>query len=241
MLVAVRRKVARGPGALGFQKANPSTDPGVVVLFTRLGQLVDRAKVLVQERGEKHNAFRAGTDRRAQHRRRLRVGLLRLFSRAGQAVARTEPALEQKFRSIRPRITSLDFAASARSLIDAAREAGEKLAPEGITPALIDEAAALLAQYESAAVEAGESKNLRIKARAELSAVAAEIMGVLGRLDGLLRHRLADNPELLAAWDSARTGTGPIQSRTNGHEPAVQPPTGVTPPPDPAAGQARAA
>lgn len=229
MLAVIRRKLTRAESVRAFNRRNPSTDPAVVGLVAQLDQQYDRALALIQVRGERDQAARGGTLRRGQIRRRLRSGLLRLFSRAGLAAAKAEPALETVFRPVRPRMTTLDFAASARSMIEATRTHVDALAAHGVSPAMVTEASALLDEYIALTEQAFVARNGRVQAGAELKAVTGDIMDVIARLDGFNRHRFAEDPELLAAWASAKAVIGPIAGR-NG-KPATEPEGGSPNPP----------
>jgi len=57
-----------------------------------------------------------------------------------------------------------------------------------------------------------------VGARADLTAVADEIMEVVRLLDGLNRARFASTPDLLAAWDSARNVEGPFRKARESDE-----------------------
>jgi hypothetical protein len=50
-----------------------------------------------------------------------------------------------------------------------------------------------------------------IGARADLIAVARELVELAGVLDGINRFRFRNDPELLAAWESARNVVGPFK------------------------------
>src|SRR5262245_15011111 len=92
MLASVRRHLARAEAVLAVQRANPSEDAALTALYTELGTVVAHTKELVQTRGERDNEARSAFARRKTLRRRLRVGLLRLFAHAGIAAAKGEPA-----------------------------------------------------------------------------------------------------------------------------------------------------
>ena len=49
-------------------------------------------------------------------------------------------------------------------------------------------------------------------ASAELRAIADEVVQVVQALDGLIRYRFANDPEALAAWESASNVPGPFRS-----------------------------
>jgi hypothetical protein len=62
-------------------------------------------------------------------------------------------------------------------------------------------------------VERGtDGRRAHVGAQAELDAIADEVVQVVRLMDGLNRFRFANDPESLAAWDSASNTFGPPRS-----------------------------
>ena len=85
-----------------------------------------------------------------------------------------------------------------------ARARLDVLSKHGLSGELLDEAAKVVARYQAATEEASEARQGRIQASAELDEVAARIMELVNRIDGLNRHRFVNQPEILVNWESAR-------------------------------------
>ncbi len=226
MLSQIRRKVGRAEQALAFVRNNPFEGPGPEAMVQRLAALVERARELVRLRQERELARARGVDRKETVRSHLTGGLLKLFAGAGQAAAESKPALAESFQPVLSSTTALAFVAAARALIEATRSHLESVQPFGVDATMVEEAAALLAEYDAMAGHAAEAKASRIQARADLFPVAAEIMNLIRRLDGLNRHRFAGDPGRLAAWKSAVRSPGPLAPR----EKQVPPEVGEDPP-----------
>jgi hypothetical protein len=241
MLASVRRKVTRAEGVQAFHRSNPSTHPALLVLMGILDGHVIRAKALIQLGSERHQGAKVGVEQRGKLRRRLRIGVLRLFSRVGLAAAKESPSLEGAFRPIRPRVSHLDFAAAGRSMLEAARANVDALGAYGLTPALVEEGATLLDEYVVVADAALAARSERIKANAELRKVAGEIMGVIARIDSLNQHQFADSPAVLAAWKSALDVAGPISRRNGKAATGTDGSTSNPTPPSPASGDVQTA
>ena len=76
------------------------------------------------------------------------------------------------------------------------------------------------AKFDASVAETNGGKQDHVLARAELDKVSAEVMQLVGMLDGLNRYRFERDPQLLAAWESAkRVTSGPVISA---REPAVR-------------------
>ncbi|MGE3617257.1 MAG: hypothetical protein AB7L66_15405, partial [Gemmatimonadales bacterium] len=168
---------------------------------------------LLVKRVDAETLARNGITQRDDLRRLLSTGLLKAFTRAGRAAARVNPALVAQFPRVQSGGSSASFVAAAQSLIAAAREHQAELEPFGVSAELADEATRLLAEYEKTADQASGATSARFLARAELAEVVAGLMDLIGSLDGILRHRFAASPEVLATWRSARVTGGPIGGR----------------------------
>ena len=58
-----------------------------------------------------------------------------------------------------------------------------------------------------------EGRRGHVGASADLKAVAREIKAQIRVLDGLVRFRFGDQPELMGAWASARNVLGPFKTK----------------------------
>lgn len=225
MMEIVRNRLARAKSILGFRDGSPPSDPAAVLLFDQLKGLYDQGLERAGVNAEHANEARELTSRARDLRRHLQGGLLRLISRAGRSAARATPALAPEFAPVIFDGSAVSFGTTARLLLDTARRHAEQLGQFGVTPGLIDEADALLKEFEDVSARAVAARNGRVGAGAQLEVVSGAIMDVIGRLDGLFRHRLASKPGELAAWLNAVTAAGPIKARS---KPA--PPSGAANP-----------
>lgn len=229
MLAVIRRKVNRGEDVLAFVRNNPFDTPGAESMVERLAWLIGRVRELTRVQQERDQARATGIGRKDTVRDHLAAGLLKLFAGAGRAAGRESTGLAEAFGSVK-RGPGFDFATSARLLVETTRGNLAALGKFGVEAAMVDEAAALLDEFDSMANLATDAKSSRIQARAELFPVAAEIMDVIARIDGLNRHRFGGDPARLAAWKSALRGQGPLRPRREDL------PTGDTGPTEPPAG-----
>jgi hypothetical protein len=85
---------------------------------------------------------------------------------------------------------------------------------------MLDELDAAVKEFDASLQESDDGKQSHVAARAEMKALTDEIMRLVGILDGFNRYRFHHDPELIAAWESARhVVTGP-QSKETGPLPA---------------------
>ena len=61
-----------------------------------------------------------------------------------------------------------------------------------------------LDQYDLAVQEAARGRSAHVGARADLDAITDELMVVIEELDAMYQYRFRAEPELRAAWNSAR-------------------------------------
>lgn len=80
---------------------------------------------------------------------------------------------------------------------------------------LLDNLGKALDQYEQTLEATRESRLNHVGASADLQAVGVEIIQQVKVLDGLVRYRFGDNPELMGAWVSARNVLGPFRSKSD--------------------------
>ncbi|MFN0180335.1 MAG: hypothetical protein ACKVZ0_16165 [Gemmatimonadales bacterium] len=175
---------------------------------------MERANALIVQQVEGKERSRAANRARRPVRSQLSAGLLGLFGRVFVVASEEVPGL----RGVRaPRVRSSDpaFINAAGGMIRAAREHLDALAKYGVTAGLVDDAGKLLAEYEAISIEAKAAFQARVGASRALDVVRAEIMGLIGRIDRLNRHRFASEPEALARWETARNLIGPAVKSTS--------------------------
>lgn len=214
MNAEVRRSMEMADRVVLFGQSYPSDVPSVAALFERLQVTIERGRELVKLQVSNTEGSKTGTERQDIVRRRLNVGLLRMISRAGKAAAVGNPGLATGFARIPPGVSREGFVAAAESLIAAARSNLAALEPYGVSEPLVDEAQALLAKFASAVASAASAYQARVAARAELDTVPRRIGDIVGRLDGVIRHRHADDPQILEVWASAKHIGGPSRTPT---------------------------
>jgi hypothetical protein len=87
----------------------------------------------------------------------------------------------------------------------------DALVGQGMSPTLLDNLAAAIADFEKTLEATRASKLEHVGASADLRAVASEISKLVRVLDGVVRFAYSDNAELMGAWASARDVVGPFK------------------------------
>lgn len=220
-----RRRIEMGTRALEFSRAHPDESPGYAAALTSLEERLDRAEELAGRQREGILQVRASTARKRELRMAMRKAHLAHPATVARMAAREVPELAQKL-TLRPGPgTYLAFRTAARGMAAEAQSRKEVLVKHGLAESVLVNLAQILDQFD-AAVESGVTgRQTHVAASAELQAVADEIFQIVQVMDGLNRYRFMNDPELLAAWDSASNVLAAPKTTPN-PSPDTTPPTG---------------
>jgi hypothetical protein len=212
MKTTIRRKLDMASRVLEFCRAHPAADPSYVAVLARLGDRIARAEELAKEELGGHVAVQSSTAQRKQLRRAVHDEL-RHLAKVAKVVVRSQPELAKHFRLPSVNASSPRYQTAARATLEEAVSRRDLLLEQGMATSLIDDLTAALKQYDAVVEQAQAGRRTHIGAAAELAAVAAEIMDLVGLFDGLNRYRFRGEADLRAAWASARNivaaGRGP--------------------------------
>jgi hypothetical protein len=79
----------------------------------------------------------------------------------------------------------------------------------------------MLRRYQELGEEESAARQGRIETRVELELIAREITDVVRQLDALTKHRFPRDPNVLAAWKTARNIVGPARRQAVPEEPSA--------------------
>jgi hypothetical protein len=235
MNALVRVKLEMAARVRDFLHNHPLADAGFTAAMASFDALMARATGHSTLQQEGVVTARNSTTRRKEVKDLLRNGLLRHVAGVGQVAAKERPELAGVFQ-LPSMNTHLSFITSAGRMLAEAEANKDFLATKGLGDTTIDDLKKALAELDTVDGSSRSARANHVGARADLEAVTKEIMDQVRLLDGTVRYRFRDDPEILAAWKSARN----VPPRP--HAKAVTPETPATPatPVTPAAGQAAA-
>ncbi|MEZ4456098.1 MAG: hypothetical protein R2882_06045 [Gemmatimonadales bacterium] len=221
----VTRKLEMAIRARNFVRAHPFSDPTHVAITDRLDAEVTRAQGLaVREQTGRLDA-NAAVRHRKELRRALQQDLVRYVARVGAVAAQAHPELASRLEAPKSHATNAVFLARAWELLEMTKANLELLAAHGLAASQVEELAAALTRYEAVTERADAGRRLHIGARAELVSLVADLAELIRLLDSLSRMQFREDPELLAAWDSARNVvTGPTPKANVSAEKSAAPP-----------------
>lgn len=212
MLGKTRRKLNMATRVLEFSKQHPDESPGYVAAVARLQGRLNRAEQLARQQLDGQTEVHAATAKKRELRRSIKRTHLDHLAHVAQIASVEEPELIKKFL-YRPGSTTYQaFQTAANSIAAEAQSRKDLLIKHGLADEVLSGLQVALDQFQTA-VEQGDAGRLsHVGASAELVAVAEEAAQVVKVMNGLIRVRFANQPELLAAWDSASNVVGPFRS-----------------------------
>jgi hypothetical protein len=220
----IRRKLAMAASVRTFSRAHPSADTSYVLVLDRLDGTIVRIEELAKQQEGGYVSKHASSVRRSDLRRRLQFGLLRHLVTVAEDAGSEEPAVAGRFRLPNGNATHTAFRTSAAKLLEEARANQDILVKHGLSATLLEDLDAGVKEFDASTQESDDGKQSHVAARAEMKALTDEIMRLVGILDGFNRYRFHHDPELIAAWESARhvvSGPQPKEADLPGTPPAT--------------------
>ncbi len=234
MNAVLRRRLEMAVRVRDFLRAHKTDGVGDGTAVTRLEELVRRAEALVAQQQAGRVATRSSTVRRGEVRRALQTKLLKYLAAVGVVAAKGNTELAVQFEPASANTSNLAFLTGARAMLEKATAQKDLLIGQGMSEQLLDDLAAALTEFENTEEASRAGRRDHVGASADLPAVTLEILDQVRLLDGLVRYRFGDNPELMGVWASARNVLGPFRSRHGseqgvGETPAEAGPSEIAP------------
>jgi hypothetical protein len=224
MLAKTRRKLEMGARVLEFSRIHPDTSAGYTSAVARLQELLTRAEQLARQEVDGRTDVRASTVRKQELRRLVRQAHLNHLTNVARVAAIQEPELVQKFTFPRQATSYRAFHTAAASMAAEAESRKEVLVKHGLSEEVLSGLKVALDQFEAASEQGAAGRLAHVGANAQLAAIADEVVQVVKVMNGLVRIRFSNQPELMAAWESA---SNVFASARPSPEPALEtPPSG---------------
>lgn len=223
--------------ALDFATAHPVADAGFAAVITRLQAEVAKADALGMLQGAGRDGEHAALSRRSAIRQSVESQQLRRLCRIADLAAVDHPGLAGRFVVPPAGAPNREFLLKARTLLADTTAEKELLSSLGLGDTFVEELTQAVADYETATASAHAARADHVGAGAELAAVAHRCTADVVVIDTYMRAKFATDPQILAAWRSARNIVGPNKAKAA----EAAPPVPVTPPPAPVVSSAPAA
>ena len=213
MNAQLRRRLEMAARVRDFLRAHQMDGVGEGLGLAKLEQLLERAENLATQQRTGVAAERSAAKERQQVRRVLQPQILGYLSVVGAVAASKNAELAEQFRMPASNATHQALLTMSRAILEKATAQKELLVTLGMSEHVLDELTTALGEYEQTLQTTSAGRRAHVGARADLKAVARDISEQIRLLDKVVRYRLADNAELLAAWDSARNVVGPLKTK----------------------------
>lgn len=212
MNFSVRRKLDMAGRARDFCRTHPDQNSGYTAAVARLEERLARAEALAQQQVAGQLAVRGAVVSKERLRQEIyeTIGLLAGLARPA---AREESDLAVGIARPRTKLSHQAFLTRARVIADTGATHRELLARYGMPESFLSDLAGALDRFEQALKEKHAGRAAHVGARAELEAVATDIMLVVHQLDALNQYHFRNDAEALAAWKSARDVAWPAQDQ----------------------------
>lgn len=211
-----------------FTVAHPFDDGPASELAARYREKVARQQLLVdvQRHGEKGR--KAQVVRAKEVRKEMSAVPLRHLAALAPSLRSERPDLAALIGQPASRFTAVEFRSAVHAILAGIQAEHDVLRAKGMSEETIPTLTRLVAEYEAAISNTNAERRAHVGARAEMKQLDRELMQLARQLDGMVAIHFRDQPDLLAAWKSARNVAWPVIERP---VPAVK-----QLPPGPAAG-----
>lgn len=198
-----RRKLEMGIRALEFSRDHPDPSPGYANAVEQLQDCVIRARELLDQQREGLARVHASAERKRTLRRDLRRAHLAHLLSIARMAERELPGLAAKFRLDRGTIPYLVFRNAARRMAAEAVTRQEVMVRYGLAGSILESLMQLLQEFDGAVAEGIDGRHAHVEASAGLDEAGNEAVRIVKGLDCLNRHRLEQQPGMLAGWTSS--------------------------------------
>ena len=213
MNALLRRRLEMAERVRDFLRAHKTDAVGEGLGLAKLEELIQRAELLGAQQRAGVAVTRAASEERANLRHELQSKLLLYLRAVGELAAEEDVQLVDQFRLPPSNASDQALIEAARGMLGKATEHKDALLNHGMSPALVDALADAVNDFAQTLESSREGRRGHVGASADLKVVTREIKTQIRVLNGLVRFRFGDQPELMAAWASARNVLGPFKTK----------------------------
>ncbi|HEX6433147.1 MAG TPA: hypothetical protein VFZ87_02855 [Gemmatimonadales bacterium] len=226
MLAKTRRKLEMGGRVMEFSRQYPDPSPGYVAAAARLQQLLARADELARQQNDGRSEVRVATGRKRELRRLMLQAHLDHLAQVSEIASVEESGILQKFRFPDDATTYQAFQTAATGITAEAESRKELLMKHGLSEEVLNALKVALDQFESVVEQGNAGRLAHVGATAELRVVSEQVVQVVRVMNGLIRIRFGNQPETMAAWESASNVIPQPRPAEENAPPSPTPPAG---------------
>jgi hypothetical protein len=170
--------------------------------FAELGGLIGRISAYVGSESSGRNEARQGGLTKGAAREALRTALVAV-ARTARGIGVDTPDVADKFRL--PVIQSdHELATTAQRFVADVTPLSDAFVAHGLPSTVVADLRAKVDAFERARSTQATARESHVGARAGIDATMGSAFALLQRLDAIVENRIGGDPDLLAAWRSAR-------------------------------------
>ena len=139
------------------------------------------------------------------------------------------PGLAEKFVLVPAAAPYMAFRAAAQGFATQVLVEKDLLLKHGLLEPIVESFNEAIQEFDRAVERGTEGRRAHVGARAELDAIADEVIQIVEYIDTLNRFRFTSDPESLAGWQSNRNIFGPVRLVKSARQPTGQPGAGAPP------------
>lgn len=192
-----------GTRVLEFCKANPADTAAFTTAVQALEAVLGAALAADQAFGGGLNTVREATLTRKAEADGIQV-MVSAVGRIARAIGRDQPGFAARYRIPRSDRSFRGIHNRARELLTRVRAEQDRFTAFGFTAEMADELAARLDRFEAGMTLGNTGLRTHVAARAEARDLTRRLRRHMEELNAINQVRFHDDPDLLAAWNSAR-------------------------------------
>ena len=214
-----RRKLEMGKRALGFSRAHPDQSVGYTAAVDRLADRLQAGDQLALQQRDGLLEVRAASQVKRELKKTLAQAHLRHLAQAARLAGKEAPAIAQKFAVPATKLPYASFRTAAGAVVTEAETNADLLRKYGLAEPVVASLKSTLDQFDAAVERGSVGRRTHVGASSDLDNVAAEVVALVGLIDGMNRIRFAGEPEVLAEWENVSdVRATPVRSKDEGGE-----------------------
>lgn len=176
-------------------------------MFTTLTQVVASLATHATSQTSQRNEAKKNTTAKAAARETLLASLAAL-QRTARVLALADPGLEKSFRLPR-KVTDQSLLTAARAMAATAAPLAGELTRHELPADFVTQLSAQITALEETITNRSEARSAQVTATASIGQTVEQGLEIMQRLGALVRNKYGTQPQVMAAWETARRVTRP--------------------------------
>ncbi len=176
-------------------------------LFTTLSQVVANLETHATSQTSQRNEAKKTTASKTAVRETL-LATLAALQRTAKVLALNDPGLENSFRLPR-KVTDQSLLTAARAMVAKVTPLSAEFIRHELPTDFVAKLTAQITALEETITNRSEARSGQVTATASIGQMIDQGLALVQRLDAMMRNKYASEPQVMAAWETARRVTKP--------------------------------